>query len=295
MKKVIVGGLLTICALLGAFAGDSAVLVDNGFSADGKYYIFGQYGKVDKSFQGWAEIYTVDVAANDYVDNEVYRVKPSAVTFDKTGKEVYESLAGKSYFTTKKYNCEPNKPNQILYIREEEKKAGTDEIVFQDFISSVSNDQAFYHVKLIPTVNGSGTNVKSSFYINLEKQDSKGNVLARQTIGSPSITRKGVKAYKIERIVVDKSGKNLVFIVEKTMEDKTGINIRFMVEAARLDNSFFTNLAEPEIKVTETEDESEEVSYEYDEAEDDSDDEVVSAAYDEEAPAPVTLDLIDAK
>lgn len=246
MKKLMVCGMLGIFAAFASFAGDSAVLVDNGFSADGNYYIFGQYGKIDKKFQGWAEIYTVDVLKNDYVDNEVYRVKPSAVTFDKTGKEVYESLAGKNYLSIKKYNCAQNAPEQILYIREEEKKAGTDEIEFKDFISSVSDDQAYYKVVLVPTVSGEGINVKSSFYIDIEKLDSKGAVLASQKIGNPGITRKGVKNYKIERIVCDKTGKKLVFIVEKTMEDKTGINIRYMIETARLDDDFFTNLAEPE-------------------------------------------------
>lgn len=239
-------GMLGIFAAFASFAGDSAVLVDNGFSADGNYYIFGQYGKIDKKFQGWAEIYTVDVLKNDYVDNEVYRVKPSAVTFDKTGKEVYESLAGKNYLSIKKYNCAQNSPEQILYICEEEKKAGTDEIEFKDFISSVSDDQAYYKVVLVPTVSGEGINVKSSFYIDIEKLDSKGAVLACQKIGNPGITRKGVKNYKIERIVCDKTGKKLVFIVEKTMEDKTGINIRYMIETARLNDDFFTNLAEPE-------------------------------------------------
>lgn len=239
-------GMLGIFAAFASFAGDSAVLVDNGFSADGNYYIFGQYGKIDKKFQGWAEIYTVDVLKNDYVDNEVYKVKPSAVTFDKTGKEVYESLAGKNYLSIKKYNCAQNSPEQILYIREEEKKAGTDEIEFKDFISSVSDDQAYYKVVLVPTVSGEGINVKSSFYIDLEKLDSKGSVLASQKIGNPGIIRKGVKNYKIERIVCDKTGKKLVFIVEKTMEDKTGINIRYMIETARLNDDFFTNLAEPE-------------------------------------------------
>lgn len=246
MKKLMVCGMLGIFAAFASFAGDSAVLVDNGFSADGNYYIFGQYGKIDKKFQGWAEIYTVDVLKNDYVDNEVYRVKPSAVTFDKTGKEVYESLAGKNYLSIKKYNCAQNSPEQILYIREEEKKAGTDEIEFKDFISSVSDDQAYYKVVLVPTVYGEGINVKSSFYIDIEKLDSKGTVLASQKIGNPGITRKGVKNYKIERIVCDKTGKKLVFIVEKTMEDKTGINIRYMIETARLNDDFFTNLAEPE-------------------------------------------------
>ena len=246
MKKLMVCGMLGIFAAFASFAGDSAVLVDNGFSADGNYYIFGQYGKIDKKFQGWAEIYTVEVMKNDYVDNEVYRVKPSAVTFDKTGKEVYESLAGKNYLSIKKYNCAQNSPEQILYIREEEKKAGTDEIEFKDFISSVSDDQAYYKVVLVPTVSGEGINVKSSFYIDIEKLDSKGTVLASQKIGNPGITRKGVKNYKIERIVCDKTGKKLVFIVEKTMEDKTGINIRYMIETARLNDDFFTNLAEPE-------------------------------------------------
>lgn len=239
-------GMLGIFAAFASFAGDSAVLVDNGFSADGNYYIFGQYGKIDKKFQGWAEIYTVDVLKNDYVDNEVYKVKPSAVTFNKTGKEVYESLAGKNYLSIKKYNCAQNAPEQILYIREEEKKAGTDEIEFKDFISSVSDDQAYYKVVLVPMVSGEGINVKSSFYIDIEKLDSKGAVLASQRIGNPGITRKGVKNYKIERIVCDKTGKKLVFIVEKTMEDKTGINIRYMIETARLNDDFFTNLAEPE-------------------------------------------------
>lgn len=259
MKKLMVCGMLGIFAAFASFAGDSAVLVDNGFSADGNYYIFGQYGKIDKKFQGWAEIYTVDVLKNDYVDNEVYRVKPSAVTFDKTGKEVYESLAGKNYLSIKKYNCAQNAPEQILYIREEEKKAGTDEIEFKDFISSVSDDQAYYKVVLVPTVSGEGINVKSSFYINLEKLDSKGAVLASQRIGNPGITRKGVKNYKIERIVCDKTGKKLVFIVEKTMEDKTGINIRYMIETARLNDDFFTNLAEPE-EAEEVSDSGEDVS-----------------------------------
>ena len=79
MKKIIAGGIFLFIAAAVSFAGDAAVLVDSGFSADGAYYIFGQYGKTDKSFQGWAEIYTVDVAGNDYVDGGVLWVRASAV------------------------------------------------------------------------------------------------------------------------------------------------------------------------------------------------------------------------
>ena len=35
-------------------AGDVASFVDKGFSEDGKYYVFGQYGRTDKKYQGWA-------------------------------------------------------------------------------------------------------------------------------------------------------------------------------------------------------------------------------------------------
>ena len=61
MKKLLFG--LIFAGLGAAFvaAGDAAVFDDIGFSADGKTYLFGQYGKTDVNYKPWAEIYTVDV------------------------------------------------------------------------------------------------------------------------------------------------------------------------------------------------------------------------------------------
>ena len=234
MKKIIAGGIFLFIALTASFAGDAAVLVDSGFSADGAYYIFGQYGKTDKSFQGWAEIYTVDVAGNDYVDGGVFRVKPSAVTFNKNGKEVFDSLAGQNFNAIKKYGCNPAKPDQVLYIREDEKKSSLDEIVFKDFegISDVSG--ILYHVRLVPSFNGSGKNCRSKFFIEVLKKDSSGNTVSSFAVGTPDFERKGIVAYQIERIFADKSGKSLVFVVKKTLEDETGTSIRYMVETYRI-------------------------------------------------------------
>jgi len=243
MKKGILYALCACALTFTLYAGDSAVFVDNGFSADGNYYIFGQYGKTDKKFQGWAEIFTIDVAANDFVSGGIFRTKPSAVTADKSGKEVYEALAAKSYFETRKYNCMPAAPERILYIRENDGTNGAEEIVFKDFISSVSQEKAQYAVKLIPNVSGSGMNVSSSFYIELRKRGADGETLAYQKIGSPDIVRPSVKNYKIDRILCDKSGKNVAFVVAKTVEDKTGANIRYMVETAVLNSAFFENKA----------------------------------------------------
>lgn len=233
MKKIVLAVLALLVGSVNLFAGDVATFVDCGFSADGKYYVFGQYGKTDKKFQGWADIYQVDIEKNDYVSKGVFKIKPSAVTSDKTGLEVYESLEAKNYYYLKDLNCEKPNVDQVLYILEDIKKTGIDEIVFTDFRSSEIENQDTYHINLIPTVKGSGKNVKSSFYILLEKKDAAGNIILNKKIGSPDIVRKGVYNYKIERIFCDKSGKNLIFVIEKMIEDDTGVSIRYMVEATK--------------------------------------------------------------
>lgn len=246
MKKLIAGGLFVMLSVSASFAGDSAVLVNTGFSADGNHYIFGQYGRVDRTFQGWAEIYTVDVNENDYVDGGVFMTKPSRATAAKKGREVYDELASRGSHFTEKYRASPSGADQILYIREEEKKSATDEILFKDFTSSIGAESAVYSVVLVPTYSGSGVNARSSFFINLEKKDGNGNVVARQQVGTPSIKRAGVTGYKIERIECDRTGRNLVFIIEKTVHDRTGVNIRYMVEACSLNADFSVPAAKRE-------------------------------------------------
>ena len=233
MKKSFVCTMVLALGLSALSAGDVATFVDKGFSEDGKYYVFGQYGKTDKKFQGWAELYQVDISANDYTDNGVFKTKPSAVTADKNGRDVFEALEGKSYYYFKDLKCEVADIDQVLYILDDVNKSGTDEIVFKDFRSADLEKADVYHIKLYPTVNGKGKNARSSFYIMLEKRDAEGQLLLSRKIGSPNITRKGVTNYKIERIFCDKSGKNLIFVIEKMMEDDTGTSIRYMVEAAK--------------------------------------------------------------
>ena len=233
MKKSFVCTMILALGLSALSAGDVATFVDKGFSEDGKYYVFGQYGKTDKKFQGWAELYQVDISANDYTDNGVFKTKPSAVTADKNGRDVFEALEGKSYYYFKDLKCEVADIDQVLYILDDVNKSGTDEIVFKDFRSADLEKADVYNIKLYPTVNGKGKNARSSFYIMLEKRDAEGQLLLSRKIGSPNITRKGVTNYKIERIFCDKSGKNLIFVIEKMMEDDTGTSIRYMVEAAK--------------------------------------------------------------
>ncbi|MBP3708925.1 MAG: DUF2259 domain-containing protein [Treponema sp.] len=234
MRKVVFGALIFTAVIFSALAGDVAVFRDIGFSSDGRVYLFGEYGKTDKTFRGWAEIYTVDVAKNDFVKGEVYKTNPTSTTAGTSGREVYDALAAKNYAVTKKYNCTETAPEQVLYICGDEAKRGTDQIVFKDFAGAIGS-AATYCIELVPTVSGSGKNARSSFYIMLEKRDEHGSVVSRKKIGSPDVVRKGVIDYRIEKIFCDKSGRSLIFVVSKTMEDDTGILIRYMVEAAQVE------------------------------------------------------------
>lgn len=233
MKKI---SALVLVAMLTAlsFAGDAAFFIDEGFSSDGSVYIFAQYGQTDKNYRGWAEIYTVDVRKNIYVPGEVYITNPSTATSNKSGKEIYTTLSSINSKNILRYKCVPANAEQTLFISGDDSKPGTEEIIFKDFGDTIGA-QSTYSVKMIPTVSGSGKNVSSSFFIMLEKCDSAGNVLGRQKIGTPEIKRKGVSDYKIQRIVCDKTGSNIIFIVEKTVHDDSGVLIRYMVEAAALD------------------------------------------------------------
>ncbi len=233
MRKQLFVGTLMLAALFGGFAGDVAAFVDLGLSGDGKTYVFGEYGKTDKKFQGYAEIYAVDIASNKFVDGGVFRTAPSVSTTSKSGKSVFEDLQGKASWYLKKYDLKQIPTKNLLYVCDEA-KSPVSEIVFKDFDGSSPEKSVFYHVQLSNSVEGSGKNVRSSFFIKMEKKDEGGNVLSRSTIGSPDLKRNGVSGYKIDRIFSDEARRNLIFVVEKTVKDDSGTSIRYMVETVKL-------------------------------------------------------------
>jgi predicted secreted protein len=232
VKKIL--GAVLIFFAAAAFAGDVASFDDIGFSSDGKIYIFGQYGKYDRTYEPWAEIFTVDVAENDFVKGEIFRTKAGEVSADISGKAAYENLKASSSWKLAKYGAKPSTSETLLYLRESETKSPTDEIVFKDFEGSSSSAEIFYHVRLVPEFEGSGKNCRSKFFIDVTKKDSAGNLVTSFKVGTPDFRRKGITGYQIEKIFTDKSGKSLLFVVRKTLEDDAGTSIRYMVEAIRI-------------------------------------------------------------
>ncbi|MBO6177233.1 MAG: DUF2259 domain-containing protein [Treponema sp.] len=215
---------------LSLYAGDAAVYEDLGFSQDGKTYLFGQYGKTDRDFQGWAEIYTVDVAENDYVKNEVYKTDPKELAKDASGKQAFNTLLERTEWKRSKYKAHPSKPEELLYLRETDSKKSTDEIVFRDFESEA---ERFYRIQLVPEYEGSGKNVRSKYYIDVKLTTKDGGILDRWKVGTPDLKRKGITSYLIDRIFTSKDKESLVIVVQKTLEDDKGTSIRYMVETLR--------------------------------------------------------------
>ena len=231
MKKALIAGLVFFAAGI-TFAGDAAAFKDIGFSSDGKIYIFGQCGKTDVNFQPYAEIYTIDVEKNEYVPGGVYKnLEPNSM---RSGSQVYDELLAKHFLDIKRYNCKAASADDVLYVLENEKKKGVDEIEFKNYGDDGESNRLTYNVRLVPTFNGRGKDCRSSFYIDLNLRDNSGNTLRSYKVGSPDIKRKGVCGYKIVRIFRDAAKSGLVFVVEKTVEDSAGSSIRYMVETVKL-------------------------------------------------------------
>ena len=233
MRKILTIAAAVILTAASAFAGDAASFVDIGFSEDGKTYIFGTYGKTDKNYEPWAEIYTVDVAANEFVKGEVFKSKKGDVGPNASGKDAFDKLKSSTEWKIGKYNAKPANAKTLLYLRDSESKGDTEEIVFKDFENSTEDHSVFYNVRLVPEYEGYRKNVKSKFYINVVRKDENGDVLSTIKVGTPDFKRKGISSYKIDKIFTDASGKSLVFIVQKKLEDNTGTSIRYMVETYR--------------------------------------------------------------
>ena len=230
MTKRTMSFLFLFAAGVLLFGGDAARFVDMGFSSDGKTYFFGQYGKADKKFLAYAEIYAVDVQKNDFV--RIFKSQGSAQ--GQSGFEVFEELKAKNSSFLSLYSCSSATGQQILYLRQDDPRPAAETLEFTDFEYSTRDNPFQYSIRLIPYIEGKGKNSLSSFYIVIERKNQAGVPVDRTLAGNPDIKRQGVSGYRTEKIFTDSSGKNLVVVIEKTIEDGDGISFRYMVETVVL-------------------------------------------------------------
>ena len=210
------------------FAEDIASFVDEGFSLDGQYYVFGQYGNTEDS-QGFAEIYTIDIEKNDYVDKGLFFVNPSVNTRGKNGHTLYTDLRKTNAHYINDMSLAVTGIDNVLYLNSGLKSAN-EEIVVKDFENTTNDFSETYSITLNPWYGGNTASSKSSFFITVEKKDEKGVVIGKQVIGNPDIKRTGVIGYDVEKIITSPDRSSFIFIIEKTIATTAGNTVRYMVE-----------------------------------------------------------------
>jgi predicted secreted protein len=222
---------------LGSFnlwAGDTASFVDLGFSADGTSYTFGQYGVQAKTLKPWADLIVVDVPKNNYVPNgKVSYTHSQAVAAGQDGSGILYRLLTQNNSLVSRHGVDYLHQGQPLYISLEDfssANASGETVEFRDFHSSSS-----YRAVLVPTVEGAGTSLKSSFVISMERSLPNGSTKTYK-VGTPLVKRPQIASYRIRKVLINPQGNSMIFVIEMKKLSSLGadFDIQYMVEALRL-------------------------------------------------------------
>ena len=228
----------SICALImilflglsGLWAGDTATFVDLGFSPDGKIYMFGQFGVQSGTLKPWADLFIVDVERNNFVSGGRRSfVNDRQVVSGQDGSGALFHLVAQNAALAARYNIDYCFQGQPLFIALDTKPTdppGT--IEFRDFEKDI-----FYRATLVSQVEGSGSSLRSSFYIDLERTKNDGS---RRTykVGTPQFQRPMVSAYHIRKVMIAPHDGSMIFVIKMIMPEGRNFNVRYMVEAVRL-------------------------------------------------------------
>jgi len=207
-----------------ASAGDVAQFVNLGFSKDGKYFMFGQYGVGEKDSAAWADTYIVDVRANAFAPQGTQRVTGAQpVDPGSNGLGALLNALAVSLPRTKQLRIDHLSTGRLLYVLMDGAQAA-DSLEFRDFQTGRS-----YAVTLSQKAPSDGG---ASFSITVTVTEKDG-ASRSFTAGDPSYARTGVHAYHIKQIILAPDGASLVFVVQKEEQDTHGANVRYMVETSR--------------------------------------------------------------
>jgi predicted secreted protein len=224
-----------ILSVSGLWAGDAASFVDLGFSPDGGVYMFAQYGVRSGALKPWADLFVVDVARNNFVSGgKVSYTHDNPIVAGQDGSGALYRLIARNTALADRYGISFPNQGQPLYIALDGEAAaggestGGESIEFRDFES-----RRTYRANLIPALEGSGRNMRSSFYIDLESS-SDGGGRKTYTVGDPGVKRPLIASYHIKKVLIDPLGDSIVFVIEMKQQVEGGYDIRYMVETLRL-------------------------------------------------------------
>jgi len=223
--------IVFLIGVTGLWAGDTATFVDLGFSSDGKTYMFGQYGLQSGTLRPWADLFIVDVSKNNFVNGgRLSYVHDGPVVAGQDGSGALYRLIAQNASMAERYRINYCFQGQPLFIaiNGSEGSGTAVPVEFRDFETGAN-----YRASLVSYVEGSGANLKSSFFIKLERTARDGSKKV-YTVGNPQIKRSLVASYIIRRVMIAPHDGSMIFLIEMKRQEGGDINIRYMVEALRL-------------------------------------------------------------
>jgi predicted secreted protein len=219
---------LLLAALGSVSAGDVARFVNLGFSPDSRVFMFAQHGIDQSTSQPYAEIYTVDVPANDFVSRGVQRQQyPVTISPGQDGSGALYSLLPTMRPVVEQYRVSHLRQGRLVYllVNGEEPRSNLE---FRDF---ESGDR--YQIALTQQARGSGESGSAAFYLDITVSFANGT-RAEHRVGRPGFFRSGVNEYRINRVLVAPDQNSLVVVIERMADTASGTRIRYMVETVTL-------------------------------------------------------------
>ena len=207
-------------------ARDTATFVDLGFSPDGRTFMFAQYGVQAETLRPWADMFIVDVTRNNFVsDGRISYVHERAVAFGQDGSGTFHSVLTRNASLVERHRINHSLQGRPLFIALN--SADSNQVEFRDFETG-----ALFRAALVQTVEGSGTSLRSNFFINLDKEARDGGAQRRYVVGTPQFWRPLIASYRIRQARI--FGDSLIFVIEMQRQEGANTTIRYMVEAVRL-------------------------------------------------------------
>lgn len=219
---------ILLCAGSGVSASDVATFVNLGFSSDSGVFMFAQYGIDGGGREPYAEIYTVDVPANDFVANgNLSRTFDMVPSLGQDGSGALFELLPEIAPTADRYRINHLRQGRPIYLfvnGDEERER----IEFRDFESG-----SRYVVTLTQDRRERGETVSAAFHLTITARYADGSSVER-VVGLPDYYRTGVDRYRIKQIIASPDERSLVTVVERITVRPDGERVRYMVETVRL-------------------------------------------------------------
>lgn len=228
MAKTILLSACILLAAVAAWSGDVAQFDNLGFSSDGRYFMFGQHGILEKTSYPYAELYIVDVPANAFVPQGTKKVSyTTAVEPGATGLGALLNALGDMAAQKRQYRIDHLVTGRLLYLLVDGVNPA-ETLEFRDFQTGTT-----YAMTLVQTAGTKDGGPAAAFHLTMTVTGKDG-AAKDYTVGAPALLRPGVKAYRVKQVVLGPDGAALVVVIQRDEVDSQGVNIRYMVETVRL-------------------------------------------------------------